>query len=279
MTSTQPAPLAGRTAIVTGGASGIGESVTRRLSADGAAVVIVDVDASAGDRLVAELGEGGGHAALVLGDVGVAETARAAVGAAIERFGHVDILVNNAGWVKTAVIVKALEEDFDRTMRTYTKGYWLMCREVMPHFIEQGGGAIVNMSSMQAHKAIPGRAAVQMAKGAIGALTRQLAMEYGPAGVRVNAVLPGLVLTEKATKDYGNMATADEMDLRRQCYPLRRFGTPTDISNAVAFLVSDQASWITGVDLLVDGGISVELAEAVMFPPFRRLWQEGAPSA
>lgn len=272
-------PLAGRTAIVTGGASGIGESITRRLSADGASVVIVDVDASAGDQLVARIRQGGGAATLVLGDVGVAETAQAAVATALKRFDRLDILVNNAGWVKTAVLVKALEEDFDRTMRTYTKGYWLMCREVMSHFVAQGGGAIVNLSSMQAHRAIPGRAAVQMAKGAIGALTRQLAMEYGPSGVRVNAVLPGLVLTEKAARDYGTTATPEEMELRRQCYPLRRFGTPEDISNAVAFLVSDQASWITGVDLLVDGGITVELAEAVMFPPFRRLWQEGSPNA
>jgi NAD(P)-dependent dehydrogenase (short-subunit alcohol dehydrogenase family) len=275
---TSPAPLAGRTAIVTGGASGIGESITRRLSDDGATVVIVDVNVDAGQRLVAELGAAGRDSRLVVGDVGVASTAEAAVAAALET-GRLDVLVNNAGWVKVDVLVKAQEEDFDRTMRTYTKGYWLMCREVMPHFIERGGGAIVNLSSMQALRAIPGRAAVQMAKGAIGALTRQLAMEYGPAGVRVNAVLPGLVLTEKAEKAYADTATPDEMDLRRQCYPLRRFGTPTDIANAVSFLVSDQASWITGVDLLVDGGITVELAEAVMFPPFRRLWQEGSPNA
>lgn len=277
--TTTSAPLAGRTAIVTGGGSGIGESVTRRLSDDGAAVVIVDYNPGPGEALVAELEAAGRSAALVVGDVGEAETAARAVSTAIDRFGHVDILVNNAGWVKIDVLVKALEEDFDKTLRTYAKGYWLMCREVMPHFVAQHSGAIVNMSSMQAHRAIPGRAAVQMAKGAIGALTRQLAMEYGPAGVRVNAVLPGLVLTEKATQAYSDMATEEEMDLRRQCYPLRRFGTPTDISNAVAWLVSDQASWVTGVDLLVDGGISVELAEAVMFPPFRRLWQEGAPDA
>jgi NAD(P)-dependent dehydrogenase (short-subunit alcohol dehydrogenase family) len=271
-------PLAGRTAIVTGGGSGIGESITRRLHRDGARVVIVDVAQAPAQALCRELGDQ--EVALVVGDVTQVATAREAVATAVERFGSLGILVNNAGWVKTDVITNASEEDFDRTIATYLKGYWLFCREALGHWrrLDQGG-VIVNLSSMQAYRAIPGRSAVQMAKGTIGALTRQLALDYGPAGVRVNAVLPGLVLTEKAKASYAESATPEELDLRRQCYPLRRLGTPSDISAAVAFLVSDEASWITGIDLLVDGGITVENPEAFVFPPFRRLWQEASPQA
>jgi NAD(P)-dependent dehydrogenase (short-subunit alcohol dehydrogenase family) len=143
----------------------------------------------------------------------------------------------------------------------------------------RSNGCIVNMSSMQAYRAIPGRAGVQAAKGAICSLGRLLALEYGPSGVRVNTVLPGFTLTEKARRDYAASATPEEMELRRLCYPLRRFGTPEDIAAAVAFLASADASFITGVDLLVDGGTSMQLAEAVVFPPFRRLVEEASPGA
>jgi NAD(P)-dependent dehydrogenase (short-subunit alcohol dehydrogenase family) len=154
-----------------------------------------------------------------------------------------------------------------------------MAKHTIPHLIAGGGGSIVSMSSMQAYRAIPGRVGVQAAKGGICAMTRELALEYGPAGVRVNSVLPGFTVTEKAERDYAKSATPEELDLRRDCYPLRRFGRPDDVANAVLFLASDEAAWITGIDLLVDGGTSMQLAEAVMFPPFRRLWQQASPSA
>lgn len=268
--------LAGKRAIVTGGASGIGEAVVRRFAAEGAAVVVADVQEDAGRALEAELGP-----AVVFHrtDVTQAADVAAVVAFADGRLGGLDVVVNNAGWVRVAVAIKADEDDFDRMLATYLRAHFLMAKHALPVLIAGGGGSIVNMSSMQAYRAIPGRVGVQAAKGGICAMTRELALEYGPAGVRVNAVLPGLTMTEKATIDYAASASPDELDLRRQCYPLRRFGRPEDIASAVLFLASDESSWITGIDLLVDGGISMQLAEALVFPPFRRLWQEASPNA
>jgi NAD(P)-dependent dehydrogenase (short-subunit alcohol dehydrogenase family) len=263
-------------AIVTGGASGIGEAIARRFVAEGASVVIADVQEQAGHALVRDLHP---HALFQRTDVTSPEDIAAAVTATTAAFGGIDVIVNNAGWVKVEVAVETETADFDRMLATYVRAHFLMAKHALPVMIEGGGGSIVNMSSMQAYRAIPGRAGVQAAKGAICSLTRELALEYGPAGVRVNAVLPGLTMTDKAIHDYAAYATPEELDLRRQCYPLRRFGTPADIANAVLFLASDESAWITGIDLLVDGGISMQLAEAVMFPPFRRLWQKASPSA
>ncbi|MFL5953326.1 MAG: SDR family NAD(P)-dependent oxidoreductase [Gaiellaceae bacterium] len=266
--------LEDKRAVVTGGASGIGEAIVRRFVAEGARVVIADVQETAGEALAAELG-----VVFQRTDVTSATDIEAAVTRAVDDLGGLEVVVNNAGWVKVDIAIRADEDDFDRMLATYLRAHFLMAKYALPHLIAGGGGSIVNMSSMQAYRAIPGRVGVQAAKGGICAMTRELALEYGPAGVRVNAVLPGLTMTEKAINDYAEYATPEELDLRRQCYPLRRFGTPEDIASAVLFLASDESAWITGIDLLVDGGISMQLAEAVMFPPFRRLWQEASPSA
>jgi len=271
--------LDGRAAIVTGGASGIGEAVVRSLVEAGAAVVVVDLQEAVADALVTELEAAGGRAVALVGDVAEESTAQAAVALALERFGRLDILVNNAGWVRVDVAIEADVADIDRMLAVYLRGYFLFAKHALPPMIAAGAGAIVNMSSMQAYRALPGRVGVQSAKGGITAMTRQLALEYGPAGVRVNSVLPGITMTEKALHDYGQSATPEELELRRECYPLRRFGRPDDVADAVLFLVSDRASFISGVDLLVDGGISVQLAESLVFPPFRRLWQRASPGA
>ncbi len=268
--------LAGKRAIVTGGASGIGEAIVRRFAAEGASVVIADVQEEAGRVLADELGP---RVLFQATDVTSADDIAAVVATTRTELGGIDVVVNNAGWVKIEVAIHADVSDFDRMLATYVRAHFLMAKHALPVMIEGGGGSIVNMSSMQAYRAIPGRAGVQAAKGAICSLTRELALEYGPAGVRVNAVLPGLTMTEKAARDYAAYATPEELDLRRQCYPLRRFGAPDDIANAVLFLASDESAWITGIDLLVDGGISMQLAEALVFPPFRRLWQQASPNA
>lgn len=268
--------LEGKRAIVTGGASGIGEAIVRRFVAEGAAVVIADVDKEAGERLAHTLRPSVRfHRTDVTSVLDIAST----VDRTVEELGGVDVVVNNAGWVKVDVAIKAEEADFDRMLATYLRAHFLMAKHALPPMIRAGGGSIVNMSSMQAYRAIPGRIGVQAAKGGICAMTRELALEYGPSGVRVNAVLPGLTMTEKAARDYAVYATPEELELRRQCYPLRRFGTPDEVATAVLFLASDESAWITGIDLLVDGGISIQLAEALVFPPFRRLWQEASPNA
>jgi NAD(P)-dependent dehydrogenase (short-subunit alcohol dehydrogenase family) len=241
-------------------------------------VLVVDIDAEAGERLAKDLRDAGREASFFAADTAVRAGAEAAVAHVLEERGALDVLVNNAGWVRTAVATEVDDGDLVRMLDVYVVGYLNFARAALPHLV-RSKGCIVNMSSMQAYRAIPGRAGVQAAKGAICSLGRLLALEYGPSGVRVNTVLPGFILTEKAKRDYAASATPEEMELRRLCYPLRRFGSPDDIAAAVAFLASAEASFITGVDLLVDGGISMQLAEAVVFPPFRRLLEEASPGA
>lgn len=271
--------LDGKVAVVTGGARGIGEAITRLFVREGAAVVIADLLDEEGERVAASIRNGGGRAVFQRTDVTRSDQVTAAIERTVAEYDALHILVNDAGWLRVEIATRLAEEDFDRTITTHMKGTWLASKYALPHMMRSGGGAIVNISSMQAYRALPGRLAYEAAKGGISAMTRQLALEYGPAGVRVNAVCPGVIMTEKNLRNHREEVTPEEFDLRLQCYPLRRLGTPEDVAKAVLFLASDEASWVTGTDLFVDGGISIQLAEAVMFPPFRRLWQEAVRSA
>ena len=271
--------LSGMTAVVTGGASGIGAAICRRFAEEGCRVAIADLQADRAASVAKELTAFGPAATFGALDTSCPDEVASFVRDVDERFGHIDVLVNNAGWVKVSPTLALAVEDFDRMLAVYLRGLLVVPRHVIPSMLRRGSGSIVNIASMQAYRALPGRSGVQAAKGGITALSRELALEFGPANIRVNCVLPGFTITEKVQVDYAATATEEELALRRDCYPLRRFGSPQDIANAVLFLASTEASWITGVDLTVDGGISIELAEALMFPPFRRLWQESVPNA
>lgn len=271
--------LENKVAVVTGGARGIGESITRLFASEGAAVVIADLLRDEGETVAASIRDQGGHAVFQSTDITQASEVQAVIHRAVDEFGSLNVLVNDAGWLRVEMAINAIEEDFDRTLATHVKGTWLASKYAIPFMMSAGGGAIVNISSMQAYRAVPGRVAYEAAKGGISAITRELALEYGPAGVRVNAVCPGVIMTERNKVKAHEVESPEESELRLQCYPLRRLGSPEDVARAVLFLASDDASWITGVDLFVDGGISIQLAEAVMFPPFRRLWREAVPGA
>jgi len=270
--------LEGKVALVTGAGGGIGGCVAQLFAREGAAVVITDALAENGERKAAEIREEGGRAVFQHMDVTQAVQVQAAVRRAVDLYGRLDVLVNSHGWSRVEMTTRLAEEDFDRMIAIHLKGTWLTCKYAIMEMLKTGGGSIVNLSSMQAYGAIPGRAGYEAAKGGISALTRDLAVEYGPAGIRVNAVCPGVVMTEKLVKANAT-ATEEETRLRVQCYPLRRLGRAEDVAAAVLFLASDDASWITGTNLFVDGGISIQLSEAVMYPPFRRLWREVVSAA
>ncbi len=271
--------LQGRTAIITGGAGGIGHCVSRLFVAEGAQVVIADLLDEAGAALEAELNRDGKRALYQRTDVADAGQVQALVACTAAEFGPPDTLVTLAGWLRVAMAIDVDEADFDRTLASHVKGTWLLAKHTLPHMMQAGRGAIVTISSMQAYGAIPGRIAYEAAKGGISAMTRALALEYGPAGVRVNAICPGIIITERNEAKHRTDFTADEVKARVDAYPLRRLGKPEDVARAALFLASDDASWVTGTDLFVDGGHSIQLAEAVHFPPFRRLWQETVPQA
>jgi NAD(P)-dependent dehydrogenase (short-subunit alcohol dehydrogenase family) len=263
-----------KVAFVTGGANGIGEGIVEVLLEGGARVVIADMNEEAGTRQNEALTGAGHDVTFVRTDVASEADVKAAAEAALERYGRVDILVNDAGWKRAGLAHKLSEEDWNRSMAIHLNGTWLTVKHLVPQMARNGGGAIVNISSMQSVLHLPGRAVYAAAKGAISALTRQLAVEYGPAGVRVNAVMPGAILTGRKLQNQAADFEGERMQQALKAYPLRRFGTPRDIANAVCWLASDEASWVTGVNLPVDGGGVVQLGEALISATDEAYWNE-----
>lgn len=263
-----------KVAFVTGGANGIGEGIVEVLLEGGARVMVADMNEEDGTRQNEALTKAGHDVAFMKTDVASEADVKAAAGAALEKYGRVDILVNDAGWKRAGLAHKLSEEDWNRSMAIHLNGTWLTVKHLVPQMVRNGGGAIVNISSMQSILHLPGRAVYAAAKGAISALTRQLAVEYGPAGVRVNAVMPGAILTGRKLQNQAADFEGDRMQQALKAYPLRRFGTPRDIANAVCWLASDEASWVTGVNLPVDGGGVVQLGEALISATDEAYWNE-----
>ena len=239
--------LAGRVCIVTGGAQGIGEACIRRFAREGAQVVIADIDDARGTALAAELGGLYGHC-----DVGDKAQVDALVAQTLAAHGRIDVLVNNAGIFKAADFLDISEDDFDAVLRVNLKGSFLMGQAVARAMAKAGTGSIVNMSSVNAVLAIPTIASYNVSKGGINQLTRVMALSLADQGIRVNAVAPGTIATELATRA---VLTSDEAKARIMSRtPMRRLGEPSEIADTVAYLASDAASYITGEIVVVDGG-------------------------
>ena len=246
--------LKDKIAIVTGAASGIGKQTCLDLVAEGAKVVIADVNIAGAKELEAEITSKGGEALAVKCDVTSNEDVANTVKACMDKFGRVDILVNNAGIIKDNMIHKMPEADYDLVMDINLKGYWRFSKEVVPIMKQQKSGNIVMISS-QAYKGSRGQSNYSPAKAGAVALTKTLAMELGYVGVRVNCVAPGLVQTS-LTKDFVDNPKLREgieknLVLRRERALL---GTPKDISNTILYLVSDMSSYITGMVIDVAAG-------------------------
>lgn len=234
--------------IITGGAQGIGEACATRFAREGARVVILDVADAQGRQLAINLG-----ADYIRCDVSDSVDVQAAVARAVERHGRIDILVNNAGIFKAADFLEVTEEDFDAVLGVNLKGSFLMGQAVARQMVAQGtGGAIVNMSSVNGVLAIPNIASYNVSKGGINQLTRVMALALADRGIRVNAVAPGTIATELATKAVLTSEDARQRILSRT--PMKRLGEPAEVADVVAWLVSDAASYVTGEIVTVDGG-------------------------
>lgn len=241
--------LAARTAIVTGAAKGIGLACAQRLVQEGARVMLVDVRPE-GAAAAASLGDA---ARFVQADVGVKADVDAMLAATLDAFGRVDVLVNNAGVTHAASFLDLAEDDFDRVLRINLKSMFLCSQAVARAMVAQGGGgSIVNMSSVNAELTIPNQVPYVISKGGVNQLTRVAAIALAEHGIRVNAVGPGTILTELAKEAVLASPEARRTILSRT--PLGRCGEPEEIASIVAFLASNDASYISGQTLYADGG-------------------------
>ncbi len=241
--------LAGKSVVITGAASGIGRATAERFAAEGASLVLNDRESAALNSLAATLNSNGGKTQAVSGDVSREADVRRLMDAAVQAHGGIDILIANAGVIPEADLATATAELWDRTMATNARGMFLCCKYAAEIMVKRGKGAIVCLSSISAFAGQPGQAVYGPSKFVASGLTRHLAIDLAAKGVRVNAVAPGTI----ATPAVARMAK-EGIDKVVKLHPLGRMGRPEEVASAILFLASDEASFITGAVLPVDGG-------------------------
>jgi 3-oxoacyl-[acyl-carrier protein] reductase len=245
----------GRVAIITGAARGIGAGTAKRFADEGAAVAVLDLDEEQAQATASGLG---GNAVGIGCNVADAASVEGAVGRVVEELGGLHILVNNAGITRDNLLFKLSEDDWDSVMNVHLKGAFLMSKAAQKTFVDQKYGKILNLSSISAN-GNRGQANYSAAKAGVQGFTRTLALELGPFGVNVNAIAPGFIATEM-TDETARRLKMDVEEFRKlnaEANPVKRVGFPEDIAAAAAFLCSDEASYITGQILYVDGGAKI----------------------
>ena len=284
--------LTGKVAIVTGGASGIGGEIARTLAADEARVLIVDIDESRAAANVERIEAAGGKAGSMIGDVALEEVAKGMVERAVAEFDRLDILVQNAfGVVGLSAFGSAVEVELDnwrRGMDLLVGAHYLGAKYAVPAMEASGPpagfdpgpwdgrglrrgspppsevGRIINISSVHGLLQAAGWMIYETGKAAVNGLTRQMAVDFGPLGITVNAIAPGHMVTDNLEKTWEEIGNTEGFHLHELQYPVRRTGEAADVAHAVSFLCSPQASFITGVVLPVDGGLSIQLQENIV---------------
>lgn len=260
-----PHRFAGKVAVVTGGALGIGGATARKLASEGASVLIADFNDEAATNNVDRITAAGGTSKSLTTDVSRHDDIRAAVETAVKEWGRLDIMVNNAfptdtrdaPWWGNAVSVP--EEGWDLGMSMLTKALYLGAKYAVPEMERTGGGSIVNLASVHGLLMAPNSLVYEAGKSAVIGMTRQMAIDFGPIGIRVNCVCPGHIVTEGIRRMWED--NAEGLKFFEQQYPVGRTGVPDDIASGIAFLCSDEASFITGHPLVIDGGLSIQLQE------------------
>jgi 3alpha(or 20beta)-hydroxysteroid dehydrogenase len=247
-----PAPrLDGKVAIITGAAGGIGSAAARRLAQEGALLLLTDADEERARRLAAELGEG---ADALAHDVTSEEQWRAVVAHALETHGRIDVLLNNAGVFLAAPLTETSLEEFRRVMDINVTGVFLGMRTVAPAMIERRAGSMINVSSVAGLMGSPFLTAYAASKWAVRGMSKVAAKELAQSGVRVNSLHPGQIDTDMNTRQ--REKTPELIDRLIRGIPLRRIGTPEEVAHAIAYLASDESVYVTGSELVVDGGVT-----------------------
>jgi NAD(P)-dependent dehydrogenase (short-subunit alcohol dehydrogenase family) len=243
----------GKVALVTGGAAGLGLATALAFAREGASVVIADVKEEAGQAAVQKITDTGGKAIFVKTDVSRAEEVKMLIDKAVETFGRLDCAFNNAGIEgKSASTADCTEENWDRVININLKGLWLCMKYEIPQMLKQGGGAIVNMSSVAGLVGFEGMPAYCASKGGVIQLTKTAALEYARNGIRVNAVCPGGIETEMIERV---ATTSPEMKQNLiNMHPVGRLGRPEEVADVVLWLCSDESSFVTGYPVAIDGG-------------------------
>lgn len=246
--------LSGKVAIVTGGSSGIGRATAIELARQGAKVVVAARRESEGEETVQQVKAAGSDGFFIKTDVTQATDIEALVNQTLEAYSRLDCVFNNAGAGKAAPLVELSESEWDLELNVNLKAVWLSMKYEIPAMLKSGGGAIVNMASQGGGViGVPNFASYTAAKGGVVALTRTAAMEYGEQGIRINCVSPGLILTDLLAE-----VPHDTLQQMQASVPLKRGGKPEEIAKAVVWLCSDDASYITGHNLVIDGGYTVQ---------------------
>jgi meso-butanediol dehydrogenase / (S,S)-butanediol dehydrogenase / diacetyl reductase len=251
--------LEGKKAIITGAATGIGRASALLFAEHGASVVVADINQEKGQAVVGEIISAGGEACFIYADLVKADSVESMVTETVQKYGQVDILYNNAGVNLFARLTDTQEEDWDRVMAVNVKGVYLCCKYAIPAMKANGGGVIINTASAAAIVGLRNLAAYTASKGAVLQMTKNLALDYAPDNIRVNALCPGVTATEMTLQVIDGspdpQAARERFDSAR---PMMRMGDPIEIAQAALFLASDDSSYMTGAHLVVDGGYTAE---------------------
>ncbi len=266
--------LTGKVAIVAGAAwGGIGAATAHRFAQAGAKLVINTRNREEKLLETAERIQAvGGQVATVMGDVKDTSTWEALVKTALDQFGQVDILVHNAAQTFLKRAVEFTQEEWDLGLAVTLGGPWLGAKHCIPEMVKGGGGSIVFISTVNAAITNPLFGLYGAAKGGLNALTRSIAVDYGRDGIRCNAIAPGQIVGEREAERLARDPLEDR--LSRDCYPLGRYGRPEEIAEVALFLASDAASFVTGIVLTADGGLTLQSPEALVRPSFRKRWRD-----